>query len=265
MPKGVGRAVTSPVIGFLSVLMGIGGGSFGVPLMTLYGVAIHRAVATAAGFGVIIAVPGVIGFLLVQGQGPDRPPFTIGQVNLVAFAVVVAMTLLTAPIGARLAHATDPKPLAHLRGLRDGDGAQHAAQGGGLVSWLARGWQVFEAEPAVAAWLESPGRRRSRPAGTGARGGDGCGTGHVVRRGRCAAQRAGRRGGRWAAAWRRALGEAARVAGPLPLHRAQVSVTYPGYPAPDPEESDAAHRFRRDRDAAHLDGLLPVGPEKRRT
>jgi uncharacterized membrane protein YfcA len=111
---GVGRAVTSPVIGFLSVLMGIGGGSFGVPLMTLYGVAIHRAVATAAGFGVIIAVPGVIGFLMVQGQGPDRPPFTIGQVNLVAFAVVVAMTLLTAPIGARLAHATDPKPLRRI-------------------------------------------------------------------------------------------------------------------------------------------------------
>jgi hypothetical protein len=196
MPKGVGRAVTSPVIGFLSVLMGIGGGSFGVPLMTLYGVAIHRAVATAAGFGVIIAVPGVIGFLLVQGQGPDRPPFTIGQVNLVAFAVVVAMTLLTAPIGARLAHATDPKPLAHLRGLRDGDGAQHAAQGGGLVSWLDRGWQVFEPS------------RRSRLADTagpaaiaasrdGALRGDGCGTGHVVRRRRRAAQRAGWRGGRW--------------------------------------------------------------------
>ncbi len=114
MPRGVGRAVTSPIIGFLSVLMGIGGGSFGVPLMTLYGVAIHRAVATAAGFGVIIAVPGVIGFLLVQGQGPDRPPFTIGQVNLVAFAVVVAMTVLTAPLGARLAHATNPKPLKRI-------------------------------------------------------------------------------------------------------------------------------------------------------
>jgi hypothetical protein len=41
-------------------------------------------------------------------------------------------------------------------------------------------------------------------------------------------------------------------------------VTYPGYPAQDPGESDAAHRFRRDRDAAHLDGLLPIGPEKRR-
>lgn len=114
MPRGAGRALTAPVIGFLSVLMGIGGGSFGVPLMTLYGVAIHRAVATAAGFGVIIAVPGVIGFLLVPGQGPDRPPFTIGQVNLVAFAVVVAMTLVTAPIGARLAHATNPKPLRRI-------------------------------------------------------------------------------------------------------------------------------------------------------
>jgi len=114
MPRGVGRAATSSVIGFLSVLMGIGGGSFGVPLMTLYGVAIHRAVATASGFGVIIAVPSVIGFLLVAGQGPDRPPFTIGQVNLVAFAVVVAMTLITAPIGARLAHATNPTPLRRI-------------------------------------------------------------------------------------------------------------------------------------------------------
>jgi hypothetical protein len=55
-----------------------------------------------------------------------------------------------------------------------------------------------------------------------------------------------------------------KVAGALPLHPAQVSVTYPGYPRQDPGESDAAHRFRRDRDAAHLDGLLPVGPEKRR-
>ena len=51
MPKGIGRGLTSLVIGFLSVLMGIGGGSFGVPLMRLYGVPIHRAVGTASGFG----------------------------------------------------------------------------------------------------------------------------------------------------------------------------------------------------------------------
>lgn len=48
------------------------------------------------------------------------------------------------------------------------------------------------------------------------------------------------------------------------LHRAQVSVTYPGYPSQDPRESEAAHRFRLKRDAAHLDGLLPEGPKKRR-
>lgn len=47
-------------------------------------------------------------------------------------------------------------------------------------------------------------------------------------------------------------------------HRAQVSVVFQGYPGRDPGESEAAHRFRRDRFAAHLDGLLPEGPEKRR-
>ncbi len=114
MPGGVGRAVASPSLGFLSVLMGIGGGSFGVPMMTLYNQPIHRAVATAAGFGVIIAVPSVIGFLLISGEGANRPPFTIGQVNLVAFAVVVAMTLITTPLGVKLAHAMDPKPLKRV-------------------------------------------------------------------------------------------------------------------------------------------------------
>lgn len=51
----------------------------------------------------------------------------------------------------------------------------------------------------------------------------------------------------------------------LPLHRAQVSICYPGYPQPSAEESEAAFRFRRTRDAAHVDGLLAEGPEKRRS
>jgi uncharacterized membrane protein YfcA len=82
--------------------------------MTLYAVPIHRAVATAAGFGVIIAVPSVLGFLVLGGDGPNRPPFTVGQVNLVAFALVVAMTLITTPWGVKLAHAMDPKPLKRI-------------------------------------------------------------------------------------------------------------------------------------------------------
>ncbi|UWQ85039.1 sulfite exporter TauE/SafE family protein [Leisingera caerulea] len=116
MPKGVKRMVLSPAVGFLSVLMGIGGGSFGVPLMTLHGVAVHRAVATAAGFGVIIAVPSVAGFLLLEVDPSVRPPFTIGAVNLVAFFIVIAMTLITAPWGVKLAHAMDPKPLKRVFG-----------------------------------------------------------------------------------------------------------------------------------------------------
>jgi len=114
MPTGLARAVFSPVIGFLSVLMGIGGGSFGVPLMSLYGRPIHKAVATAAGFGVIIAVPSTIGFLLSGWGDPSAPPFTLGRVNVIAFGVIVSMTLLTAPLGVKLAHMMDPKPLKRI-------------------------------------------------------------------------------------------------------------------------------------------------------
>lgn len=111
MPMGIGRALTSPVLGFLSVLMGIGGGSFGVPLMRLYNVPIHRAVGTASGFGLVIALPSVIGFLMSGWSTPGRPPLTLGLVNLPAFLIVIGVTLWTTPWGVRLAHAMDPTPL----------------------------------------------------------------------------------------------------------------------------------------------------------
>ena len=114
MPGGPVKWLLSPLIGLLSVLMGIGGGSFGVPVMTLYGRPVHRAVATAAGFGAIIAVPAVLGFLLVDMA--LAPPLSLGAVNLGAFGLVVAMTLITAPWGAALAHRLDPKPLKRVFG-----------------------------------------------------------------------------------------------------------------------------------------------------
>ncbi|SEK96954.1 sulfite exporter TauE/SafE family protein [Pacificibacter marinus] len=117
MPKGVWRSILSTAIGFLSVLMGIGGGSLGVPTMTLYGVPIHRAVATAAGLGAVIAIPSVVGFLLVDLPQDITPPFTIGAVNIPAFLIVIAMTLITAPYGAKLAHRMNPKPLKRLFGV----------------------------------------------------------------------------------------------------------------------------------------------------
>lgn len=117
MPRGLPRAGVGGAIGFISVLMGIGGGSLGVPLMTLHRIPIHRAVATAAGFGVIIALPSAIGFLFTPMPVEARPPLTVGSVNLPAFFVVIAMTLLAAPLGANLAHRLNPKPLKRIFGI----------------------------------------------------------------------------------------------------------------------------------------------------
>ena len=85
-----------------------------MPLLTLYNVAVHRAVATAAGFGLIIAVPSVIGFVISGWAAPDRPPFTLGYVNVPAFAIIVPMTVLCAPYGVKLAHSLNPRPLKLL-------------------------------------------------------------------------------------------------------------------------------------------------------
>ena len=89
--------------GALSSLMGIGGGVFGVLLLTMFGRSVHVAVATAAGFGLAIAVPGALGFM-AAGSGVPVPPHAIGFVHVPAFLVVAAASALTAPYGARLAH-----------------------------------------------------------------------------------------------------------------------------------------------------------------
>lgn len=109
MPGVVGAGGLSSVVGFFSALMGIGGGTFGVPLMSLFAMPIHRAVGTASGFGILIAVPAVIGFLLMPVEG--APPLTIGAVNLPAFVLVIGSTLVTTPWGVGLAHRMNPKPL----------------------------------------------------------------------------------------------------------------------------------------------------------
>ena len=116
MPVGLPRALLSWITGLLSTLLGIGGGSIGVPLMTAYGYPIHRAVGTASGFGLLIAVPSVLGFLLSSTPAAGRPPLTVGAVNLPAFLVVVVMTWLTAPIGVALAHRLNAAVLRRFFG-----------------------------------------------------------------------------------------------------------------------------------------------------
>lgn len=104
LPTGVPRALLASSIGLLSALMGIGGGAFGVTIMTLCGRPIHRAVATASGFGAAIALPATIGYAIAGWGRAGLPPWSLGFVSLPGFVVLGVLTALTAPIGARLAH-----------------------------------------------------------------------------------------------------------------------------------------------------------------
>ncbi len=104
LPSGVPRALTAGGIGLFSSLMGIGGGAFGVTVMTLCGRAIHQAVATASGFGAAIALPAALGYVIAGWGREGLPPWSIGFVSLPGFVVLAALTAITAPIGARLAH-----------------------------------------------------------------------------------------------------------------------------------------------------------------
>jgi uncharacterized protein len=107
------RAVCGFAIGFLSTLMGIGGGVFNNTFMTLYGRQILQAVATSAGVGVLISIPGVLGYVWA-GWGEHRlPPYSAGFVNIPIALIIIPLTLLLAPLGVRAAHAL-PKRLLEI-------------------------------------------------------------------------------------------------------------------------------------------------------
>lgn len=98
-------------IGGFSVVMGIGGGTFTVPILSAASVPIRRAVGTASAVGILISVPGVLGFMTAGWTMPGLPPFSLGYANLLGFCLIVPMTLLMAPVGARLAHTIPPQAL----------------------------------------------------------------------------------------------------------------------------------------------------------
>lgn len=114
MPKGPLRALLGTVVGALSALMGIGGGTFGVSLMTLYGRPIHQAVATAAGWGVAIGLPSALAAIYIGWGREGLPPFSLGHVNLAAFALISLFTVTMAPVGASLAHKLDAARLRRM-------------------------------------------------------------------------------------------------------------------------------------------------------
>lgn len=91
-------------IGVLSALMGIGGGVFGVTLMSVCGRSIHTAVGTSAGFGVAIGLPGAIGYMIAGLDETTRAPFSLGYVNMAGFVCLAGAAVFLAPVGAMLAH-----------------------------------------------------------------------------------------------------------------------------------------------------------------
>lgn len=108
VPVGPVRWLAATTIGALSSIMGLGGGTLGVPTLTLMGVPVRRAVGTGAAFGVVIAVPATVGMILAGWGDAELPVASLGFVNLLGFVVLVPMTVAMAPLGAALAHKIPP-------------------------------------------------------------------------------------------------------------------------------------------------------------
>lgn len=111
LPGGAGLAAAGTVIGLLSALIGIGGGSLTVPYLAWRRVDIRQAVGTSAACGVPIAWAGAAGFMLTGAGAAGRPPFSIGYVSLAGFIGLAVASVLFAPLGAHLAHRLPPHVL----------------------------------------------------------------------------------------------------------------------------------------------------------
>ena len=99
------------LIGGISSLVGIGGGSMSVPFMVWCNMAMHTAIGTSAAIGFPIALAGAAGYV-VNGLSANLPPLTVGFIYLPALAGVACASIITAPFGARIAHSL---PIGRLK------------------------------------------------------------------------------------------------------------------------------------------------------
>jgi uncharacterized protein len=113
-PAGAPRHGIGGFIGTVSAMMGIGGGTVGVPILSAFGAPMRAAVATASAFGIIIAIPATIGFVWAGWGNAMLPPFSLGYVNLIGVALIVPTSMLAAPWGVKLAHSIPPLLLKRL-------------------------------------------------------------------------------------------------------------------------------------------------------
>ena len=99
------KAGSGYLVGIISAMMGIGGGTLSVPILTAFNYDIRRAVGTASALGFVIAIPGTIGYVLAGWGAPGLPAGSVGYLNLFALVALIPLTMLIAPLGARTAHA----------------------------------------------------------------------------------------------------------------------------------------------------------------
>jgi uncharacterized protein len=111
LPTGPLMRVYGVVIGLLSALMGIGGGALSNMLMSFHGRAIHQSVATSSGLGVLISIPGALGYMWAGWGKAGLPPLSLGFVSVIGFLLLIPTTIYTAPLGVKLAHSLPRRTL----------------------------------------------------------------------------------------------------------------------------------------------------------
>lgn len=116
VPRGYLITLVPTGIGTVSSMMGIGGGTLSVAALTLLNQPIHRAVGTAALFGLAISLPGMLGFVVAGWDDPRLPPASLGYVNIAGFVLISPMTVLLAPAGAAIAHWLTQRQLSLVFG-----------------------------------------------------------------------------------------------------------------------------------------------------
>jgi uncharacterized membrane protein YfcA len=105
-------------IGLTSSLIGVAGGAASTLFLTLFGETIHIAIATSSGLGVLISVPGAIGYMIAGWPRTALlPPFSVGYVSLLGLVLFAPASVLAAPYGAQLAHNLSKKKLEFAFGL----------------------------------------------------------------------------------------------------------------------------------------------------
>lgn len=116
LSRPVGRLVAFGV-GGVSAVMGIGGGTLSVPILTATGVPVHRAVGTSSALGLFIAAPATVSYMLLGAGRMDLPPASVGYVSLVGVLALLPTSVLAAPWGARVAHRIPARALSIAFGV----------------------------------------------------------------------------------------------------------------------------------------------------